>query len=150
MPCVERTALAPLGAWDQLQILLLTYKALNGHAPEYLAALISAYVILQPLRSEDEYLIKSPKWRFETFGKRDFANPPPYLLTLSTPGLKLRILKNIGVVAIYFETDMNSNIAEIRPSITTDLNCRIVLKCCTGHCNVPALISTTFQNDLGK
>ena len=33
------------------KILLLTYKALNGHAPQYLAALISKYVPPRPLRS---------------------------------------------------------------------------------------------------
>ena len=42
------------------KILLLTYKALNGHAPQYLAALISNYVPLRPLRSEDQYLLNSP------------------------------------------------------------------------------------------
>ena len=45
------------------KILLLTYKALNGHAPQYLAALISKYVPPRPLRSEDHYLLNSPRWR---------------------------------------------------------------------------------------
>ena len=49
--------------------LLLAYKALNDHAPQYLAALISKYVPPKPLRSEDQYLLNSPRWRFETFGK---------------------------------------------------------------------------------
>ena len=55
------------------KILLLTYKALNGHAPEYLAALISKYRPLRPLRSEDQYLLNTPKWRLETFGKQVFS-----------------------------------------------------------------------------
>ena len=68
------------------KILLLTYKALNGHAPQYLAAFISKYVPPRPLRSEDQYLLKSPRWRLETFGKRAFPRAVPTMwnpLTLS-------------------------------------------------------------------
>ena len=61
------------------KILLLTYKALNGHAPQYLAALISKYVPPRPLRSEDHYLLNSPRWRLETFGKRAFSKAAPTL-----------------------------------------------------------------------
>ena len=56
-----------------------TYKALNGHAPQYLAALISKYVPPRPLRSEDQYLLNSPRWRLETFGKRAFSKAVPTL-----------------------------------------------------------------------
>ena len=83
------------------KILLLTYKALNGHAPQYLSALISKYVPPRPLRSEDQYLLSSPRWRLETFGKRAFSKAAwPFgtlyplawsklhLLTLSRPDLK--------------------------------------------------------------
>ena len=59
------------------KILLLTYKALNGDAPQYLAALISKYVPPRPLRSEDHYLLNSPRWRLETFGKRAFSKAAP-------------------------------------------------------------------------
>ena len=68
------------------KILLLTYKALNGHAPQYFAALISKYVPPRPLRSDDQYLLNSPRWRLETFGKRAFSYAAPILwnpLTLS-------------------------------------------------------------------
>ena len=61
------------------RILLLTYKALDGHAPQYLTALISKYVPPRPLRSEDHYLPNSPRWRFETFGKRTFSKATPTL-----------------------------------------------------------------------
>ena len=88
------------------KILLLTYKALNGHAPQYLAALTSKYVPPRPLRSEDKYLLNSPRWRLETFGKRAFSKATPTLwnplpvsvkqapsLTLSRPDLKLTCSK---------------------------------------------------------
>ena len=55
------------------KILLLSYKELNGHASQYLAALISKYVSPRPLRSEDQYPLISPRWRLETFGKRAFS-----------------------------------------------------------------------------
>ena len=57
----------------------ITYKALNGHAPQYLATLISKYVPLRPLRSEDQYLLNSSRWRLETFGKRAFSKAAPTL-----------------------------------------------------------------------
>ena len=50
------------------KILLLTYKALNGHAPQYLSALISKYVPPWTLRLEDQCFLNSPRWRLETFG----------------------------------------------------------------------------------
>ena len=59
--------------------LLLTYKALNGHAPQYLAALISKYVPPRPPRSEDQYLLNTPRWRLDTFGKRAFSKAAPTL-----------------------------------------------------------------------
>ena len=61
------------------KILFLTYKALNGHAPQYLTALISKYVPPRPLRSEDQYLLNSPRWGLETFGKRAFSKAAPTL-----------------------------------------------------------------------
>ena len=64
------------------KMLLLTYKALNGHAAQYLTALISKYVPLRPLRSEDQYILNSPWWRLETFGKRTFSKAA---LTLWNP-----------------------------------------------------------------
>ena len=81
------------------KILLLTYKELYGHAPQHLAALISKYVPPGPLRSEDQYLLNSPRWRLETFGKRTFSKAAltvfasawskHQLLPLSRPDLKL-------------------------------------------------------------
>ena len=59
--------------------LVYKYKALNGHAPQYLAALISKYVPSRPFRSEDQYLLNSPRWRLKTFGNRVFTNAAPTL-----------------------------------------------------------------------
>ena len=69
------------------KILLLTYKALNGHAPQYLAALISKYVPPRSLRLEDQYLLNSPRWPFGIL--YPLAWSKLHLLTLSRPDLKL-------------------------------------------------------------
>ena len=61
------------------KILLLTYNALNGHAPQYIAALISKYVPPRSLRSDDQYILNSPRWRLETSGKRAFSKAAPTL-----------------------------------------------------------------------
>ena len=61
------------------KILLLTYKALKGHAPQNRAALKSKYVPPRRLRSEDQYLLSSPRWRLEAFGKRAFSKAAPTL-----------------------------------------------------------------------
>ena len=70
------------------KIVLLTYKALNGHAPQYLAALISKYVPPRPIRSEDQYLLNSPRWRLEIFGKRAFSKAAPTLWNLIPVSVK--------------------------------------------------------------
>ena len=61
------------------KILLLTYKALNGQAPAYLSDLITPYIPTRNLRSEDQHLLVSPRWRLERFGKRSFAKAAPTL-----------------------------------------------------------------------
>ena len=74
-PVVRELHWLPVEHRISYKILLLTYKVLNCHAPEYLAALISKYVPPRPLRLEDQYLLNLPRWRLETFGKRAFSKP---------------------------------------------------------------------------
>ena len=77
------------------KILLLTYKALNGHAPQYLVALISKYIPPRPHLSEDQYLLNSPRRRLSPRQPRPFGTLYPsawsklHLLTLSRPDLIL-------------------------------------------------------------
>ena len=93
-PVVRELHWLPVEHGISYKILLLTYKALNDHAPQYLAALISKYV-QRPNRSEDQYLLNSPRWRLETFGKAapTLWNPLPLSVkqSLSIDSFKARL-----------------------------------------------------------
>ena len=54
------------------KILLLTFKALNALAPEYLAELVTLYCPRKNLRSADLQQLDVPKTRLKTFGDRSF------------------------------------------------------------------------------
>ena len=78
-PVLKELHRLPLGHRISYKILLLTYKALNGHVPQYLVALILKYAPPRLLRSQDQYLLHSPNWQLETFGNRAFAKSAPTL-----------------------------------------------------------------------
>ena len=58
------------------KILLLAYKAQHGMAPPYLSSLLSPYKPGRSLRSEGKYLLTTPCYRLEGFGKCCFACRP--------------------------------------------------------------------------
>ena len=60
-------------------ILLLTYKILNGLAPGYLSDLISAYKPSRALRSAHKNLLAVPRTKLKTFGDRCFSVASPFL-----------------------------------------------------------------------
>ena len=57
----------------KFKILLLTYKALNGTAPDYLTALIELNKPTRSLRSSDEVSLKTPRTRLKFYGDRSFS-----------------------------------------------------------------------------
>ncbi|KAL6455951.1 hypothetical protein MHYP_G00358020 [Metynnis hypsauchen] len=61
------------------KILLLTYKALHGLAPEYLQELISYYEPSRPLRSQSAGLLIIPRIHKATAGGRAFSYKAPKL-----------------------------------------------------------------------
>ena len=61
-PVLRKLHWLPVEHRISYKILLLAYKALTGHAPQYLAGSISKYVSPRPLRSEDQYLLNPPRW----------------------------------------------------------------------------------------
>ena len=77
----------------QFKILLLTHKALNGYAPEYLADILTLYVPSKSLRSEDRLNLEKPLCRREGFGKRAFARAAPTLWN----DLPLKLKKSTSV-----------------------------------------------------
>ena len=54
------------------KILLLTYKALNGHSPTYLTSLFNAYKPARSLRSSSQLLLQVPDVKTCTYGQRSF------------------------------------------------------------------------------
>ena len=61
------------------QILLLTYKALNGLAPAYMRELLISYSPKRILRSTENHLLTPPRCPLQYFGKRSFAAAAPTL-----------------------------------------------------------------------
>ncbi len=59
------------------KLLCLTYKALNGLAPPYLADLLKSYIPTRSLRSAEKGLLCAPKSRTKTFGERSFICAAP-------------------------------------------------------------------------
>ena len=67
----------PIDKRIEFKILLLTYKCLNGLAPEYLSELLSSYTPNFNLRSGSEYKLNIPKTRLKTYGDRAFSSVSP-------------------------------------------------------------------------
>ncbi len=61
------------------KILLITYKALNGLAPQYLSELLSHYSPSRPLRSRNSGHLIIPRISKSTAGGRSFFNLAPKL-----------------------------------------------------------------------
>ncbi len=61
------------------KILLITYKALNGLAPQYLSELLSHYSPPRPLRSQNSGLLIIPRISKSTAGGRSFFYLAPKL-----------------------------------------------------------------------
>ena len=54
------------------KILLLTYKALNGMVPKYVADLLQPYTLTRQLRSSSKNLLVTPKSNLKFYGDRFF------------------------------------------------------------------------------
>ncbi|KAL0150320.1 hypothetical protein M9458_054428, partial [Cirrhinus mrigala] len=61
------------------KILLITYKALNGLAPQYLSELLSHYSPSRPLRSQNSGNLIIPRISKSTAGGRSFSYLAPKL-----------------------------------------------------------------------
>ncbi len=62
----------PIKHYIDLKILLITYKALNGLAPQYLSELLSHYCPSRPLRSQNSGHVIIPRILKSTAGGRSF------------------------------------------------------------------------------
>ena len=61
------------------KILLITFKILNGIAPNYLKDLLEAYVPRRTLRSMSKLRLVEPSYKLSTYGHRAFSVCAPRL-----------------------------------------------------------------------
>ena len=61
------------------KVLLYTYKALHGLAPQYISELVEVYVPPRSLRSASQSLLRVPISRTSTYGSRSFRVSAPQL-----------------------------------------------------------------------
>jgi hypothetical protein len=69
----------PIEQRVKFKILVITFKALHGLAPSYIADLIKPYVPARNLRSANQNLLHQPKFNLKTFGARAFSVSAPML-----------------------------------------------------------------------
>lgn len=69
----------PVASRIQFKILLLTFKALNGLAPPYLAGLLHNYSPVRSLRSAEQGPLSVPRYRLSTAGGQSFSIAAPKL-----------------------------------------------------------------------
>jgi len=72
----------------QYKVLLYTYKALHGLAPQYISDLLQEYKPMRTLRSSSQSLLMVPKSRTVTYGSRSFRVAAPKLWNQLTEELK--------------------------------------------------------------
>ena len=76
---IDGAPLVAIQEWVQYKVLLLTFKALNGLAPQYLADLLKTYVPQRQLRSSAKSMLVVPKTNTKTYGTRGFGRVAPSL-----------------------------------------------------------------------
>ena len=77
-PILKELHWLPIKSRILFKILLLTYRALHGLAPQYLAELLIPYQQTRSLRSANQHLLTVPKTRLKTYGERCFMAAAAY------------------------------------------------------------------------
>ena len=78
----------PVESRIQYKVLLYTYKALHGLAPQYISDLLQEYKPRRTLRSSSQSRLVVPKSRTVTYGSRSFSVAAPMLWNQLTEELK--------------------------------------------------------------
>ena len=76
-PTMKKLHWLPVAQRIDFKINLLTYKALNDEAPVYVRDLLTPYQCSRNVRSNNQYLLRIPKYKCETFGGISFAVAAP-------------------------------------------------------------------------
>lgn len=78
-PILQQLHWLPVKFRIDLKILMLTYKALNNQAPDYISELLTLYKPSRALRSSCQMLLVVPKTKTKLYGDRSFAASAPIL-----------------------------------------------------------------------
>jgi hypothetical protein len=93
-PVLQRLHWLPIKQRIAFKVLTLTFKALHGLAPHYLAELLQEYHPQRTLRSSSQSLLLVPKTKLTGYGQRAFSYAAPTLWNaLPTP---LREIDTLG------------------------------------------------------
>ena len=87
-PVLRRLHWLPVRQRITYKILLLTYKALNGMAPKYIADLLQPYTPTRQLRSSSKNLLVTPKFDLKFYGDRSFQVAAPRLWNSLTDDIR--------------------------------------------------------------
>ena len=100
-PVLRRLHWLPAKQRITYKILLVTYKALNGMAPKYIADLLQPYTPTRRLRSSSKDLFVTPKPNLKFYGNRSIQVAAPRLWNSLTDDI--RSIQNLDVFyCIYF------------------------------------------------
>ena len=78
-PILQQLHWLPVKFRIDFKILMLTYKALNNQAPDYISELLTLYKPSPALRSSSQMLLVVPKTKTKLYGDRSFAASAPKL-----------------------------------------------------------------------
>ena len=78
-PILQDLHWLPISERINYKIILLTFKALNNMAPEYLKELLHRYTPKRQLRSSTKNLLEVPKFNMKSYGQRSFSVRAPQL-----------------------------------------------------------------------
>ena len=90
------------------KILLLTYKALNGLAPDYIRDLLRYSDSRRTLRSSSNRLLNEPRANLKTYGERAFSvsaprlwNKLPFQIRLSASEAVIRLILRLIFLSVH-------------------------------------------------
>jgi hypothetical protein len=106
-PVLKSLHWLPIQQRIRFKIILITYKALNGLAPEYITELLQDYKQERTLRSRNQQLLHTPAYNTRTYGSRAFKNAAPELWNALPVEIRsattVDIFKNLLKTHIYRE-----------------------------------------------
>nr|XP_054752548.1 uncharacterized protein LOC129258279 [Lytechinus pictus] len=94
-PILKELHWLPIKSRIRFKVLLITFNAVHGFAPQYISELVSPYTPSRTLRSSTQLLIQVPRLRTKTHGERSFSysaqtlwnSLPSTLRSQNNPGL---------------------------------------------------------------